>query len=272
MGVMQYNVTRPFFQEVSDMGFRPLHDWVLLKRSEPEARTGGGIIIPDAARSKSTEGIVEAIGPGKFEQEKGKGKKEKKFVPTVLKPGQRVIFIDYMAKEIVLNGEEITVIQEDNILGVFENIGAVAIKEQYHVEVKKDHPPMVQAEKTKAQTKKKVEAEVTFKKAAKTGRVLKEGKAAAKTETRKAVAQKKENKMKKTVKKAVAKKVAPKKAVVKKAVAKKTAAPKKAAAGKAVLKKAVAKKTAKKAVAKKTAAPKKGMAKKTVKKTATKKR
>ena len=85
---MQYNEATPFLQEVSHMGFRPLHDWVLIKRSKPEEKTSGGIIIPDAARSKSTEGIVEAIGPGKFEQEKGKkekDKKEKKFVPTVLK-------------------------------------------------------------------------------------------------------------------------------------------------------------------------------------------
>ena len=52
-----------------------------------------------------------------------------------------------MTKEIVLNGEEITLIQEDNILGVFESFGALAVKEPYNIEVKKEHPPMVQAEK-----------------------------------------------------------------------------------------------------------------------------
>ncbi|MDP2158633.1 MAG: co-chaperone GroES, partial [Nitrospirota bacterium] len=184
------------------MSFRPLHDWVLIKRSKPEEKTSGGIIIPDAARSKPTEGVVEAIGPGKFEEEKGKGKKEKKFVPTVLKPGQRVMFIDYMTKEIVLNGEEITLIQEDNILGVFESSGAVAVKERYHVEVRKDHPPMVQAEKAKAETKKPFEAKVTFRKAAETGTAIKQVKAEVKINPKKSAAQKKEKQMKMTVKKA----------------------------------------------------------------------
>jgi co-chaperonin GroES (HSP10) len=258
------------------MGFRPLHDWVLIKRSKPEEKTSSGIIIPDAARTKSTEGIVEAIGPGKFEQEKGKDKKEKKFVPTVLKPGQRVMFIDYMTKEIVLDGKEITIIQEDNILGVFESSGAVAVKEQYHVEVKKDHPPMVQAEKAKAVTRKTFETEVTFRKAVKKGKAIKQVKAEVKTNTKKTTAQGKENKMKKTVKKVVAKKTAPakkavakktvKKAVVKKAIAKKVA-PKKAVAKKSAPKKTVVKKT----VTKKAAA-KKVVAKKSVKKTAAKKK
>jgi len=246
------------------MGFRPLHDWVLIKRSNPEEKSSGGIIIPDTVRNKSTEGIVEAIGPGKFEQEKGKGKgnKEKKFVPTVLKPGQRVMFIDYMAKEIVLDGEEITLIQEDSILGVFESFGELEIKKQYQVEVKKDHPPMVQAEKAKALTKKTFEAEVTFRKAAKTGKAIKQVKTEVKTNTKKSAAQGKDKPMNKTVKKAAPKKAAP----AKKAVAKKTV--KKAAAKKVAPKKAVAKKT----IAKKAAAPKKAVAKKPVKKTATKKK
>ncbi len=254
------------------MGFRPLHDWVLIERSEPEEKTSGGIIIPDAARTKPTEGIVKAIGPGKFEEKKdaGKGKKEKKFVPTVLKPGQRVMFIDYMTKDIVLNGEEITIIQEDNILGVFESFGPVAVKKQYHVEVRKDHPPMIQAEKTKALTKKTFEAEVTFRKAVKTGKSIKKVKAEVKTNTKKTAAKGKDNEMKKTAKKAAPKKAAPKKAVAKKTAKKavvKKAVAKKAAPKKAVVKKAVAKKT----VAKK-AAPKKAAAKKVVKKTAAKKK
>ncbi len=274
------------------MGFRPLHDWVLIERSEPEEKTSGGIIIPDAARTKPTEGTVKAIGPGKFEEKKGagKGKKEKKFVPTVLKPGQRVMFIDYMTKDIVLNGEEITIIQEGNILGVFESFGPVAVKKQYHVEVRKDHPPMVQAmkemtdakEKVKIRAEKKipvkkrkepaskVELAVTFRKAVKTGKPIKKVKAEVKTNTKKTAAKGKDNTMKKTVKKVAPKKAAPKKAVAKKtakkAVVKKTVA-KKAAPKKAVVKKAVAKKT----VAKK-AAPKKAAAKKVVKKTAAKKK
>lgn len=253
------------------MGFRPLHDWVLIKRSNPEEKTSSGIIIPDAARSKSTEGIVEAVGPGKFELEKGT--KEKKFVPTVLKPGQHVIFIDYMTKEIVLDGEEITLIQEDNILGVFESFGALAVKDPYHIEVRKEHPPMVQAvkeladskEKVKVKTEKKittkkkkgptakVELAATFRKSAKTGKAAKQVKADVKSNTKKSAAQTKEKNMKKTAKIA-----APKKAAAKKSVKK-------------AVKKTAVKKVVKKAVAKK-AAPKKAAAKKPVKKTATKKK
>lgn len=210
------------------MGFRPLHDWVLIKRSEPEEKTSGGIIIPDAARTKPTEGIVVAIGPGKFVQEKNK--KEKKFVPTVLTPGQRVIFIDYMTKEAMLDGEEITLLQEDSILGILESTGALAVKKQYQVAVKKDHPPMVQPERPKVEAKKKIEVEVTFRKAVKTGKAIKQVKAEVKTNAKKSAAPQKEEKMKKTVKKAAPKKAAAKK-TVKKAVAKK-AAPKKTAAKK----------------------------------------
>jgi co-chaperonin GroES (HSP10) len=284
---LQYNEDIPFFRRYRYMGFRPLHDWVLIKRSSPEEKTSSGIIIPDAARSKSTEGIVVAVGPGKFELEKGK--KEKKFVPTVLKPGQHIIFIDYMAKEIALNGEEITLIQEDNILGVFESSGALAVKEPYHIQVKKEHPPMVQAvkemagakEKVKVKTKKKittkkkkgpavkVELATTFRKSAMTGKAAKQVKADAKSKTKKSSAQGKEKKMKKTAKKAAPKKAAAKK-VVKKTVAKK-AAPMKVAAKKTVKKTAVKKVVAKKAAPKK-AAPKKAAAKKSVKKTAAKKK
>lgn len=279
--LLQYNESLPFSQEVSDMGFRPLHDWVLIKRSKPEEKTSSGIIIPDAARSKSTEGIVEAIGPGKFEQEKGKdkGKKEKKFVPTVLKPGQHVIFIDYMAKDIALDGEEITLIQEDSILGVFESFGALEVKKQYHVEVKKDHPPVVQSEHAKAETKKTFEAEVTFSKTAKKGKAIKQVMADVITNTKKSVTQGK--KKMKTVKKASPKKAAPvkkavvkktvKKAVLKKTVAKKTAPKKAAPAKKAVAKNAAVKKVVKKTVAK-NAVAKKTVAKKVIKKTVAKKK
>ena len=138
------------------MGFKPLHDWVLIKRGIPEEKTSGGIIIPDAARSKPAEGVVEAIGPGRYKQEKdkkGKDKKEKKFVSTVLKPGQQVMFIDYMAKDVTLDGQEITLIREEDILGTIETANALTTKKPYHVEVKKDRPPMVQDKPEKAEVK-----------------------------------------------------------------------------------------------------------------------
>jgi chaperonin GroES len=137
------------------MGFKPLHDWVLIRRGTPEEKTIGGIIIPDAARSKPTEGIVEAIGPGRYKQEKDK--KEKKFVPTVLKPGQQVMFIDYMAKDVTLDGQEITLIREEDILGTIETSNALTTKKPYHVEVKKDRPPMVKAKPEKAAVKTKTQ-------------------------------------------------------------------------------------------------------------------
>lgn len=238
------------------MGFRPLHDWVLIRRSEPEEKTGGGIIIPDAARSKPAEGVVEAIGPGRYKEEKGK--KEKKFIPTGLKPGQQVIFIDYMAKDVMLDGKEITLIREEDILGTIEGPGALAVKKPYDVEIKRDRPPMVQAKPEKARTKEEKPAEE--KKEAKIGVGIK-----------KTTKQRKDSTMKKPQKKAV-KKAAAKK-TVKKAATKKTAAKK--TVKKTIAKKTVKKATAKKSVAKKTAAkksaPRKAVAKKAVKKTAVKK-
>jgi chaperonin GroES len=102
------------------MKLRPLHDWVLLKRGEPAGKSVGGIIIPESAKEKQSEGTVEAVGPGRIR----KGKKGEKFVPTVLKPGQRVFFTDYAARDINLDEELITVIREEDILGTLEGAAA----------------------------------------------------------------------------------------------------------------------------------------------------
>ncbi|NJD57097.1 MAG: co-chaperone GroES, partial [Nitrospirae bacterium] len=130
------------------MKFRPLHDWVVIKRSKPAEMTASGIIIPDAARDKPSEGVVAGVGPGRYKQEKGK--KEKKFFPTVLKPGQKVMFIDYMAKDVELDGMEITLIREDDVLGIIEQSSELAVRKEYRVEIKKELPPMVQARPEKA--------------------------------------------------------------------------------------------------------------------------
>ena len=205
------------------MKFRPLHDWVVIKRSKAAEMTGSGIIIPDTAKDKPAEGIVEAVGPGRYKEEKGKkDKKDKKFFPTVLKPGQKVMFIDYMAKDVKLDGTEITLIREEDVLGLIERSGELTIKDPYGVEMKKDRPPMVQTprEKVKAaagpkkpvETKKAkpagAEVTITAKKTAK-----EEKKSAVKKTVKKATA-------KKTVKKATAKKTAPKKTTAKKLVKK----------------------------------------------------
>lgn len=231
------------------MKFRPLHDWILIKRSKPVEMTGSGIIIPDTAKDKPAEGTVEAVGPGRYKQEKGK--KDKKFFPTVLKPGQKVMFIDYMAKDVELDAKEITLIREDDVLGIIEHKGELTVKNAYPVEIKKDRPPMVQTEaavgvKPPAKTKRKRQAE-----------------AEVRTTAAKSPKKGKEGTMKKTVKKAAPAKKTTAKKMAKKAAPKKTVAKK--SVKKATVKKATPKKTVKKAVAKK-AAPKK-TAKKTTKKT-----
>lgn len=101
------------------MRLKPLHDWVLIRRSEPEGRTAGGVIIPRVAEEKQTRGVVEAVGPGRVM----KGKKGEKFVSTVLRPGQQVFFGEFAARDINLDGEEITLVREESILGVFEGGG-----------------------------------------------------------------------------------------------------------------------------------------------------
>ena len=236
------------------MKFRPLHDWVVIRRSKAAEMTGSGIIIPDSAKDKPAEGIVEAVGPGKYKQEKGK--KDKKFVPTVLKQGQQVMFIGYMAKDVELNGAEITLIREEDILGLLERGNELTVRDPYNLEIKKDRPPMVQAAQKKTAAAVKAKEPVKIKR-------KKPEEAEVKTNARKSSKKGKEGTMKKTTKKAAPAKKTAKKTTAKKTAAKKTAAKK--TVKKATSKKAAPKKTVKKAVAKKTA-PKK-TAKKTTKKT-----
>ena len=240
------------------MKFRPLHDWVVIKRSKPVEMTTSGIIIPDTARDKPSEGIVSDVGPGRYKQEKGK--KEKKFFPTVLKPGQKVMFIDYMAKDVELDGTEITLIREDDVLGIVEQSGELTVKKEYHVELKKEQPPMVQAQPEKAAAAPVVKKQAKAKKEKKAKPAKTPGKPAKK--------EKKATVKKPAPKAPTAKKTAAKK-TVKKAAGKKTA-PKKTAAGKAPARKTVPVKTAKKGSAKKTA-PIKTVKKVAAKKTAPKK-
>ena len=77
------------------MKLKPLHDWAVVVPSEAESRTAGGLYIPDSAKEKPEEGVVEAIGPGAYEEKKrGKKeeKKERKFIPTTVKPGDTVLW------------------------------------------------------------------------------------------------------------------------------------------------------------------------------------
>jgi chaperonin GroES len=200
------------------MKFRPLHDWVVIRRNKAAEMTSSGIIIPDTAKDKPAEGIVEAVGPGKYKPEKGKkDKKDKKFFPTVLKPGQKVMFIDYMAKDIELDGTEITLIREEDILGLIERGGELAVKDPYGVEIKKDRPPMVQTPREKVKAAAGPKKPVETKKAKPAGAEVKiTAKKLTKEEEKGAV----KKTVKKAVKKTVAKKTAPKRTTAKKPVKK----------------------------------------------------
>ena len=106
------------------MKIRPLHDWVVIRPGKAQDRTAGGIVIPDVAKEKPQEGEVLAVGEGRFEKEKdekSKSKeKERKFIKTTLKPGDRVMYEKYSAKKVEVNGEELVMVREEEVLGRFE--------------------------------------------------------------------------------------------------------------------------------------------------------
>jgi chaperonin GroES len=99
--------------EENDMTFRPLHDRILVRRVEAEEKTAGGIIIPDPAKEKPMEGEVIAAGPG--------GRDESgKLVPLDLKTGDRILFGKWSGTEIRLDGEDLLIMKESDVLGVIE--------------------------------------------------------------------------------------------------------------------------------------------------------
>ena len=95
------------------MKFRPLHDRILVKRLESEAKTKGGIIIPDTAKEKPQEALVVAVGPGKVND-------DGKVTPLEVKKGDKVLFGKYSGSEISLDGEDHLIIREDDVLAVLE--------------------------------------------------------------------------------------------------------------------------------------------------------
>jgi chaperonin GroES len=95
------------------MKFRPLHDRVVVTRIDAEAKTAGGIIIPDTAKEKPTEGEVIAVGPG--------GRDESgKLIPIDLKQGDRVLFGKWSGTEVKIDGVEYLIMKESDIMGVIE--------------------------------------------------------------------------------------------------------------------------------------------------------
>jgi len=103
------------------MKFRPLHDRILVKRVESEEKTKGGIIIPDTAKEKPQEGEVIAAGPG-ARDESGK------LVALDVKVGDRILFGKWSGTEIKLDGEELLIMKESDVMGVVEGAAAPAKK------------------------------------------------------------------------------------------------------------------------------------------------
>jgi len=103
------------------MTFRPLHDRILVRRVDAEEKTKGGIIIPDTAKEKPQEGEVIAAGPG--------GRDESgKLVPLDVKVGDRILFGKWSGTEIKLEGEDLLIMKESDVMGVIEGAPAPAKK------------------------------------------------------------------------------------------------------------------------------------------------
>ncbi|HLJ71648.1 MAG TPA: co-chaperone GroES [Roseiarcus sp.] len=99
------------------MHFRPLHDRVVVRRIDAEERTAGGVIIPDTAKEKPQEGEIVAAGPG-ARNEKGE------LVPLDVKAGDRILFGKWSGTEVKLDGEDLLIMKESDILGVIEKAQA----------------------------------------------------------------------------------------------------------------------------------------------------
>ncbi|MGE4431373.1 MAG: co-chaperone GroES [Sphingobium sp.] len=93
------------------MGFRPLHDRVLVRRVEAEEKTAGGIIIPDSAKEKPQEGEIVAVGTGSKSE-------DGKVTPLDVKAGDRVLFGKWSGTEVKVDGEDLLIMKESDILGV----------------------------------------------------------------------------------------------------------------------------------------------------------
>jgi chaperonin GroES len=95
------------------MSFRPLHDRVVVRRVDSEEKSAGGIIIPDTAKEKPSEGVIEAVGPGARDED------GKRIVPDV-KAGDRILFGKWSGTEVKLDGNDLLIMKESDIMGVIE--------------------------------------------------------------------------------------------------------------------------------------------------------
>jgi chaperonin GroES len=98
-------------EDMAKLKFRPLHDRVVVKRIDAEEKSAGGIIIPDTAKEKPSQGEITAVGPG--------GRDEAgKLVPLDVKVGNRVLFGKWSGTEVKLDGEDLLIMKESDIMGV----------------------------------------------------------------------------------------------------------------------------------------------------------
>ncbi len=103
------------------MQFRPLHDRIVLKRIEADPKTIGGIIIPDTAKEKPSQGEIVAVGPG--------GRHEAgKLVPLYVKVGDTVLFGKWSGTEVKIDGQDLLIMKESDIMGVLEGVSKPANK------------------------------------------------------------------------------------------------------------------------------------------------
>jgi chaperonin GroES len=103
------------------MKFRPLHDRVVIRRVDAEEKTAGGIIIPDTVQEKPMEGVVVSAGPG-ARNEQGQ------IVALEVKAGDRILFSKWSGTEVKLDGEELLIMKESDIMGIVEGTPAVKKK------------------------------------------------------------------------------------------------------------------------------------------------
>jgi chaperonin GroES len=101
------------------MGFRPLHDRVLVRRLESEEKTAGGIIIPDTAKEKPQEGVIVSVGSGNRDE-------TGKLVPLDVAAGDRVLFGKWSGTEVKVGGEDLIIMKESDILGIIEETASAA--------------------------------------------------------------------------------------------------------------------------------------------------
>jgi chaperonin GroES len=109
----------PTSPEIPNMAFRPLGDRVVIKRVDEEAKTKGGIIIPDTAKEKPQEGEIVAVGPGARDE-------QGKVQPLDVKVGDRILFGKWSGSEVTISGEDLLIMKESDVLGILDPVVAQA--------------------------------------------------------------------------------------------------------------------------------------------------